>query len=188
MALISTPMESCGSEEIRPIFDAVRQLVSFVPRPTQMLGTSPALLKQWWEYTTYFGEHPRFSRDLRTHLRLLVSAQGDFPFCTLFNSAALKMTQDLDDDEVARVIRDPSGARLPADELALLLFVLRAVGQPDEVSQQDVAALHALGWSDEHIFEATYYGAWMLLLGRLFYVFKMDEATEANRAGLTDAA
>jgi hypothetical protein len=176
MALINTPTESTANEEIRPIFDAVRNIVSFVPKPTQMIGTSPMLLKQWWEYTQHFLRHAKLSTDLLRYIRLLVSVHGEFPFCTEFNTAGLKKMQVLSDEEVSTILRDPSQARLPENELALLLFVLRAVAEPEEVSADDVQALRAQGWSDEHIFEATYYGGWMLLLGLLFNAFKMHEA------------
>jgi hypothetical protein len=176
MALINTPTEINASAEIRPIFDKVKQLVSIVPRPTQMIGTSPALLNQWWEYTQHFLQHSEFSKGLLAHIRLLVSVHGEFPFCTEFNTEALKIRHGLSDEEVSLVVRDPSQAKLPVNERALLLFVLRAVREPEDVSAQDVQALRELGWSDEHIFEATYYGGWMLLLGLLFYAFKMDEA------------
>jgi len=175
MAIIKTPTELDASDEIRPVFDAVKGILSFVPRPTQMLGTSPAILKGWWDIQKHFGEAPEFPPELTAHIRLLVAVHGGFPFCIQFNTAALKKFLGLSDEQVAETILDPSRARLAEKERALLLFVLKVVKEPDDVSAEDVQALREQGWTDQQIFEGAYYGAWMLLVGLLFNAFKMHE-------------
>jgi len=55
----------------------------------------------------------------------------------------------------------------------MLLFVLKAVKNPDSVEQKDVDALHELGWTDQDILEATHHGADMVRHGILFKAFKM---------------
>jgi len=100
---------------------------------------------------------------------------GEFPFCIQFNTAALKNYLGQSDQQVAEVIHDPRKARLRENERALLLFVLKVVKEPEDVSEMDVRALHEHGWSDQQIFEGAYYGAWMLLVGLLFNAFKMHE-------------
>jgi hypothetical protein len=175
MAIINTPTEANASEEIRPIFDAIKSIVGFVPKPTQLLGTSPALLKNWWGYTQHFMQHPAFSLELLNHIRLLVAFQGEFPFCIEFNSERLKAKSDMSDEDLAKLLRDPARANLPENERAILLFVLKAVREPEEISSGNVQALRDLGWSDEHIFEAVYYGGWMTLLGLLFNTFDMHQ-------------
>ena len=175
MANIDTPTAVTAGDEIRPIFDAVEGLLGYVPKPTQLLGTSPALLKNWWDYTKHFYQHPVFSKELLNHIRLLVAVQGEFPFCTEFNTGLLKAKTGMSDDEVVELMRDPSVARLPDNERALLQFVLRVVNEPETIGADDVQALRDIGWTDELIFEASYYGGWMLLLGLLFNAFDMHE-------------
>jgi len=175
MAIIETPTEHDASEEIRPIFEAVEQVISFVPRPTQMLATSPVILKSWWDVMKYYGDAPEFSRELTAYIRLLVAVHGEFPFCIQFNTIALSKLLGLSEEQVAEAIRDPQLARLPENERALLLFVLEVVKHPEDVSETDVQALRKHGWSDRQIFEGAYYGAWMMLVGLLFNAFKMHE-------------
>ena len=175
MAIIQTPTEENPPEEVKAVFETIKDIVSFVPKPTQLPATSPAILNNWWNSSSYFLQHPKLSRTLLTHIRMLVATHNEFPFCIEFNSVALKMLTGLSDDEVAAIRQDPQQAFLPENDKALLLFVLRAVTQPENVAAEDVEALHALGWTDEHIFEATYYGAWMVLVGLLFNAFKMHE-------------
>ena len=176
MSIIEIPAASGAEESVQPLFDRVKSIIGFVPKTTRMLGTSPFLLSQWWEYINYFHvQHSAFSRDFLTYVRLLAAVHGEFPFCIEFNSATLENTSRHTHADIAEIIRDPSRAHLPDGERALLLFVLRAIGEPEEVTAEDVQALRDIGWSDEHIFEATYYGAWMLLIGLLFNAFKMHE-------------
>jgi len=175
MSNIDTPTPATANEAIRPIFDAVANLLGHVPKPTRLLGTSPALLNNWWDYTQHFFNHPVFSHELLNHIRLLVAFHGEFPFCIEFNTKLLQAKTGMSDDEVLEIIRDPSKARLPEEERALLLFVLRVVNEPETIGVDDIQALRDLSWTDEHIFEASYYGGWMLLLGMLFNAFDMHE-------------
>lgn len=175
MPNINTPTDETASEDVRPIFDAVKDYLGFVPKPTQLLGTSPALLANWWSYTKHYFTHPVFSAALLNHIRLLVAVHSEFPFCIEFNTALLKKKTGMSDDEVVALIRDPSRAQLAHTERALLVFVLRVVTEPETISQKDVQELRDIGWTDEQIFEASYYGTWMLHLGALFNAFKMHE-------------
>lgn len=175
MAIIDIPAQNDTSDGVREIFEAVRARVGVVPKPTRLLGTSPALLKSWWGYTKHFLGQPVFSQELLTHIRLLASVHGDFPFCVEFNTTLLMKRMGIDADAAVEIIRDPTTARLVDRERALLLFVLRVVSEPETLAAADVQALRERGWTDEQIFEAAYYGAWMLLLGRLFTAFKMHE-------------
>ncbi len=175
MALLRTPSEVDASPVVRSIYNSVTDIVTFVPQPTRMLATSPAILEAWWDTQKHFMDGGRFSKELLAYIRLLVSVHCDFPFCIEFNTVSLKMILSLRDEEVNEAIQDPSRARLPESERALLLFVLHVIREPDDISAEEVQALRDLGWLDEDIFEAAYYGAWMLLVGRLFNAFKMHE-------------
>jgi alkylhydroperoxidase family enzyme len=175
MALLNTPTEKDANPEVQAVFQAVKDIVTFVPRPTQMLATSPPILKSWWATQGHFIESGRFSRELLTYIRLLVSVNCEFPFCIEFNTVALKMLLGLSDEDVAEAIREPSRARLPANERAVLLFVLHAVREPEEISQKEIQELRDHGWNDQDIFEAAYYGTWMVLMGMLFNTFRMSE-------------
>ncbi|MGE0086374.1 MAG: hypothetical protein AB7S75_18350 [Desulfococcaceae bacterium] len=55
------------------------------------------------------------------------------------------------------------------------IFVLKAVKTSDSVTQKDMDALHALGWTDKDILDATHHGADMVRHGILFKTFKMDQ-------------
>ena len=105
---------------------------------------------------------------------------SDFPFCIEFNSVSLKMQLGLTDEQVAELRQDPSRAELAEADKALVLFAIRAVREPEEITADDVQQLRDLGWDDESIFVATFQGAFMLCIGCLFTAFKMDEDTTSR--------
>ena len=54
------------------------------------------------------------------------------------------------------------------------LFVLKAVKTPEATTAEDVAALRAMGWTDQDILDATCHGTDMVRHGTLFKAFKLD--------------
>jgi alkylhydroperoxidase family enzyme len=79
---------------------------------------------------------------------------------------------------------DLEGSALPEADKALLRFVARLNDEPARVGEADVAALHAVGWSDEAVYDAVsvcalfnFYNRWIDGTG----VHALSD--EAHRAG-----
>ncbi len=175
MALIETVAPEAAEGDVKEIYDTILSRLSFIPKPTVLLSASPALLDTWWTMTGHYLQHERFTPPLTAAIRLLVAFHGEFPYCIELNTRALKMYLELDDDQIAGILQDPTTIPLPDDDKALLLFVLDAVREPTAVTAEQIQALRDRGWADQHIFEAVYYGGWMQHLGLLFNVFRMHE-------------
>jgi len=71
--------------------------------------------------------------------------------------------------------KDPSQAKLEDKDRAMLEFVVKAVKEPASTTKADVDGLHALGWTDQDIFDALSHGANMVSAGIAFTALKMDE-------------
>ena len=65
-------------------------------------------------------------------------------------------------EQVEATQADPANANLPAREIALLLFVLKAVKDSNSSTQADVDGVRAVDYSDEDIFNALALGARMV--------------------------
>ena len=78
-------------------------------------------------------------------------------------------------ERLEQVKSDPAKASLDEKEKAMLLFVLKAVDDPDAVGAEDVDKLRELGWTDKDLVEAVHYGADMVRHGIVFKTFKMGE-------------
>ncbi|MGM0428028.1 MAG: carboxymuconolactone decarboxylase family protein [Thermodesulfobacteriota bacterium] len=175
MALIQTidPQEATGP--VKEIYDKMMKVAPVVPRPLQMLSSSPELLSITLRSIMYYVNHPRFSPLLLAHIRLLVAHRHHYNYCVMFNTSVMQMLSDISDEQLEQLKKDPSTAALEDKEKQLLLFVLKAVATPEAIDDTDVSALREMGWTDQEIVEATHYGADMVRHGILFKAFKMDE-------------
>ena len=176
MALIRTisPEEATG--RVQEIYENMMKLAPVVPKPLQLLSSSPELLSIMFQSIMYFHKNSSFSPLLLAHIRLLVAHRFDYRYCVMFNSSILQMLTEITDDQLEHLKKDPSAASLEDREKRLLLFVLKAVDKPEEINLKDVSNLRELGWTDQEIVEATNYGADMVRHGILFKAFKMDDA------------
>lgn len=175
MALIPIQTPENAGGRVKEIFDTILKVAPRVPRPVQMMSASPELMEPYWALIRRFIEHPRLSQLLKTHIRLLVAIDSGFPYCTEYNSQILKTLGGLSDEEVAAVRADPERAALDEKEKTMLRFVLKVVKTPEDVTQADVDAVKAAGWSEPDLFEASFQGAYMVTMGILFNAFKMHE-------------
>lgn len=175
MALIQTQTNENAQGAVREIYDQVLEQIGFVAKPVQLMSASPNLMIGYWQMIQWILQHPRVSHRSRALLRLGVAMDSEFPYCTELNSVALRMLLDLSDEQLAEIRQDPAKAELPEPELALSLFAIRAVREPESVTADDVQRLRDLGWDDESIFVATFQGALMLTMGVLFTAFNMHE-------------
>ncbi|MCF8035112.1 MAG: hypothetical protein K9K66_18670 [Desulfarculaceae bacterium] len=150
-----------------------------VPAPFQMFSPSPALTGLRAQTIGYFMGHPKLSRGMMALIRMLIAEEMKYYYCISMNREFLKSMGIMDEDAAAKVLADPASAPLEEKDKALLLFVLKAVKTPDEVSAEDMQALRDLGWSDQDILEATAHGAGMVSDGILFKAFKMDDGAPA---------
>jgi len=173
MALLKTVNPEAAEGPIKEAYDVFMKRAGMVPKPFEMMSVSPGLLQIQAQVLDYFMQHKTLSFPLMTHIRYLVAQRYDYAFCTSFNRDLLKM-QGMGEDEVQAVSSDPQKAPLEDKDKAMLLFVLKAVKQPDEVTQKDVDALHEMGWTDNDIMDAVFHGTGMIAPSILMRAFKMD--------------
>ncbi|MCB2227852.1 MAG: hypothetical protein KQH53_14325 [Desulfarculaceae bacterium] len=168
-----TPEEAQG--KVKEAYDVFAG-IGMVPAPMQMYSVSPDLAAIKGQVIGYFRGQSRLSPGLLALIRMLVAEELKYYYCISLNTKVLAAVGILDEDAAAKVIADPESAPLAEADKALLMFVLKAVKTPEEVSAEDMARLKELGWSEREVFEATVQGTNMVADGILFKAFKMDEA------------
>jgi hypothetical protein len=173
MALLKTVSPQEAEGDVKEAYSFFEQGGIPIPKPLEMSSVSPGLIKIQKQVLDYFMNHPTLGFALLSLIRYLVAKQYSYQFCTAFNHNFLKM-QGMEDEDIEKLESQPETAPIEDKDKAMLLFVLKAIKSPDNVSSEDVEALHQLGWTDSDIFDAVYHGSGMIAPSYMMKAFKMD--------------
>jgi len=141
-----------------------------VPDPLLMMSASPDLALLQSNVIRYFSTQDKLDFGLLATIRYLVSCEFDFQYCINFNAGLLQQAGGLSAGDLAG-LRDHPEEALVGPQKELVLFVLKAVKNPEKVSGEEVEILRQLGWTDRDIFDAVYQGATMMAMGTMFKAF-----------------
>jgi hypothetical protein len=173
MSLLETVAPEKAEGDIEKAYSFFTKNGIPIPKPFEMMSVSPDLLNIQSQLLKYFTTHPNLGFPLLSMIRFLVAKEFNYAFCTDFNYNFLKM-QGMQDAEIEATIAAPETAPLEDKDKALLLFVLKTIKTPEAVSAEDVDNLHAMGWTDRDILDATVHGTGMIGPSFLMKAFKMD--------------
>jgi len=173
MALIQTIPPEKAEGKLAELYTEVEQIFGMVPNNVRMLGVSPAILDNQLQLLEHYMGHPTLSMQFLGMVRMLVSKACNSPYCQSLNSRLL-MQAGISKEQIEAMRADPAQAALSYKEKALLLFVLKATGDPHSVAAKDMDHLRSLGWADVDIFEAVAHGARMVGTNIIFDTFKID--------------
>jgi len=173
MSLLKTVSPQEAEGDVKEAYSFFEKSGIPIPKPLQMASVSPGLLRIQKQILDYYMNHPTLGFALLSLIRYLVAKEYSYQFCTAFNHNFLKM-QGMEDADIEKLAAAPQSAPIEDKDKAMLLFVLKAIKTPDDVSQQDIDALHAMGWTDRDIFDAVSHGGGMIAPSYMMKAFKMD--------------
>ncbi|MEY2342122.1 carboxymuconolactone decarboxylase family protein [Acidithiobacillus sp. IBUN Pt1247-S3] len=167
---LTAPADAQG--ELAELYANIQQAFGGVPEGLQLFGVSPKLLQIQMQLLGYFGQHPRLSPNFLALLRYILSEDGHCQFCIGFNRGLL-LNAGISDSAIANALKDPRHGPLSDAENQLLDYAVRAVRNPRAVEDQEITALHQLGWTDQDIFDAVAHGAQHTAVDILFETFRV---------------
>lgn len=173
MGLLETKTLETAEGKMKEALRFFNEMLGEIPGPLRMLSVSPALFNLQTESINYYSNHPHLGFQLLSLIRYLSAEACHNGVCITFNGKLLKK-QGMEEEEIRELKKDPSTAPLEEKDKAMLLFVMKAVKNPDEVDQTDVDALRKIGWTDTDIFDAVAQGANMVGSAILTRAFKID--------------
>ncbi len=143
-----------------------------VPEPVLLASVSPDLAYIQSQGIRYFMSHPKLDYGLMAMIRYIIACDIDFPFDIKMNSDILKQAGGMSEKDLQNLKDNPENAPLEAFQKAMLLFVLKAIRTPKEVTQEDVDDLREHGWEDKAIYDAVSNAAGMLASNVIFKTFQ----------------
>jgi uncharacterized peroxidase-related enzyme len=148
MARLSAVDPTTATGKVKDMLDAVKTKMGKVPNMTRVMANSPAVLESYLGFSGAMA-HGQLDQKLREELALVLSQQNQCDYCLSAHSAIGKMMGLTPDQIVARRKGDGSSEK----NTAALTFAKKVLAEKGQVSDTDVAAVRAAGFSDGEIAE-----------------------------------
>ncbi len=172
MSLLRTIKPGEAKGEAKIVYDHMIERTGKVPKPVELASVSPFFLENLVKTIAYYASHPNLDFLLLVFIRMLSSKGCSNDICMNFNKGIL-MKMGLTPIQIDKILINPREAELSNKDQAMLLFVLKAVNDPESVQKSDINALHGLGWEDTDIYDAATTGVNMFALNKMMKIFKI---------------
>lgn len=175
MSLLQMQTATGAESEVAAIYTQITQAFGYVPNALRIWSASPFMLKQQWEFIAYSLRHPSLSGALLACIRLLVSRGGHCTYCVDMNSGLLINLFNWSPGDVEAMIDNPTQAKLPDRERAMLGLVLKAVNHSTSIGEADIARMKGHDYTEQDILDAVAHGARMLASDIIINAFKVEK-------------
>jgi uncharacterized peroxidase-related enzyme len=162
MSYLTTVSPSDATGDLAAIYQEITATFGNVPAIMQAWSVAPFQLRQQWEFIKHSMHNQNLSSTLQACIRMTVSQATACAYCIDMNAGMLINMFGWTPEQVAATQANAANANLEAREIALLLFILKAVKESTNTTQADVDALRAVGYSDADIFDGLLLGARMV--------------------------
>lgn len=150
MSRIATPPTiDTAPEASRPALEAVKKLLGVVPNLFRLVANSPAALEG---YVGLIGALGKGALPAATHERIAL-AVAEFNGCDYCLSAHTYLATNVAKLSAAEIAANRSGASTDAAAAAAVRFAVEVMQQRGHVSDEDVRAVRAAGYTDAQIVE-----------------------------------
>ncbi len=167
IAWLEVPAEDEVSPEVKELWAKPLERLGFVPNVLRTFALRPQHLLRWWShYDELLRGESGLTKAQREMIAVVVSATNRCHYCVVSHSAALRK---LTDDPVLadRLATGYKYAELDERERAMLDFAVKLTEESHRMTEDDVEALRAVGWSDEEIMDIAEVAAMFNFTNRL---------------------
>lgn len=153
LSWLRVPQDDELPEAVLELWAPSLEKLGFVPNVLRLYALRPTHLLAWNAHYEELMKGPSgLTKAEREMIAVVVSVANDCAYCIAAHSAALRKL--LKDASLADAIAaDHASARLEARTRVMLAYAVKLTVTPKEMSEADVQALRAEGWSDEEIMD-----------------------------------
>lgn len=174
MTLIRTVSPEDAQGAVKAGYTLFMERIGIIPKSMEMLSVSPDLFENQLNRIRYLATHPKLSFALLAHIRYLAALKLNYRFCSDLNKLMLKRL-GMQEEDILKMEENPTMSLLEENESAMLVFVVKALEDPESISEEDFKALKTMGWEDGDILDALAQGAGMIEHAVMMRVFQMDQ-------------
>ena len=185
MSRINTPASiEAAPEAAQPLLEGVKKSVGSVPNLFRLVANSPAALEGFLGLN---GALAKGALDpaTRERIALAIANVNGCDYCNAAHTYLGKNVAKLSDDEIAA---NREGSSTDAKAEAAVSFARKVASTRGNVSEADIEAVRAAGYSDAELVEIVAHVALNTLTNYVNEVFKTDIDFPLMRAGTSLAA
>ncbi|NNF59313.1 MAG: peroxidase-related enzyme [Rhodothermaceae bacterium] len=167
MAWIDVTPETDATGELRAVYDHIEQARGKLSNIMRVHSLHPEAMRTHMDlYLALLFSRSGLKRAERELLATVVSAANGCAYCTRHHSEALNAYWK-DETRVAQVVEEYTAADLSARERAMLDYGVALTRAPAAVSETDVDALRAVGFSDSDVLDIALITAYFNFVNRI---------------------
>lgn len=173
-SLIQTATPETARGDIQKGFDLFARRGVDMPDPLRLMTASPGYFSIMLNRNIYYATHPNLSGSLLAHIRYFAACRLNYSFCRIFNRDMI-LRMGMTEEEFRAMGDDPQKCLLEEREKKMLVFVLRAMKDPEAVCADDLYPLQQAGWTDGDMLDALAQGVGMIDHNIFMRVFKPQQ-------------
>jgi len=164
-----------AKDDVKAVYDEITKAWGFVPIVLKQYSLNPKILRIQWELYKELGNNKNFDPKMLTMMRMILGEAQDCAYCTGLNKGMLLNMFKVPMNQIVALSKNPSSAPLEAKQKAMLLFIIKAVKTPHDVTDSEIKNLTKLGWLDKDIFEGIKSGTNVIAATTLIDVLKLQK-------------
>ena len=172
MFLLDTFNSQTSQLPFASVFKPFNDMGITAPPPLELMTASEPLFGTYSQLLKFYAQHSKLSPELLLCIRYHVALQSDFKGCVSFNAQLLPMRNLA--EAAPTLAGDVPTAALSDRDQKILQFVSDALFRPDTIIRQRIELLIDNGVSEQMLFEASFHGALLLMMGPLVKAFSAD--------------
>lgn len=141
------------ANELKPVYEDIEKAFGRVPNIFRTYANFPPLLKANWEKFKAVMMGGSMRRELKEAIALVVSDANSCQYCIAAHGLALQQL-GFSRERIDALVKDLEQAGFAPKELKILEVARKSTRNANSVTDQDIAELRKLGWSEAEIVEA----------------------------------
>ena len=160
-----------ASEDLEVLKDIKNRFGIIPPHWTLLANLHPKKFEMFMQEIGYLVNHKTINPDLFGMIRLHVATREGFSYCKSFNTKLL-LAKGYSKDEIKALVEDIK--MIPLDDRHKLLakVAIDAIYKPEEFTQEKIAILKELSWSDADIYDAVDHAAFLFKFSKIIKAYQ----------------
>jgi hypothetical protein len=154
MSLLKSIKKEEASGAVAAVYQKMQERVGFVPNVVKMHTASPEFFEKFMGLVGYYTDHPSLDPVIVSYVRFLISSMENTTYCLKLQSAVL-MNYKVPQEDLSTAGKNYHKVDLEPKRKEMVLFVMDMMYGKLKNTEERIAQLKELGWSEKDIYEMS---------------------------------